>query len=136
LQVLKDVRVAIGGKVAQLRALFDTGSNFTIMGYNTLKSKLGDVEIKRLAKPREVVLVNGQKIIIDAYVDAEIYIDDYMIEERIYLSKDVVGRVFVGEKEMRLPDLIIGAPTMDMEWGSGGDNFFTSQMIGGSSSPL
>lgn len=36
-----------------------------------------------------------------------------MIEERVYLSKDVAREVVVKGRELRLPNLIIGAPTME-----------------------
>jgi hypothetical protein len=35
--VLKDVEVTIEGRTSKLRALFDSGSSFTIMGYERLR---------------------------------------------------------------------------------------------------
>ena len=40
-----------------------------------------------MVKPREVVLVDGRKIVIDGYIDSQITINGYMIEDRIYFSK-------------------------------------------------
>jgi len=114
--VLKDVEVTIEGRTSRLRALFDSGSSFTIMGYEKLKEVFGDVKVKLLIKPREAALLNGEKIIIDGYVDAQILIDEYLIEDRIYFTKNMVKEAILeGERKM-LPDLIIGAPTLET-WG-------------------
>jgi hypothetical protein len=108
--------VRIEGKAYRLRALFNSGSNFTIMGYERFKKLFADVEIKPLTKPREVALINGQKIIIDGYVDSEILIDEYLIEDRIYLTRDMVKEVILEGEMKALPELIIGAPTLET-WG-------------------
>jgi hypothetical protein len=108
--------VRIEGKACRLRALFNSGSSFTIMGYERFKEFFADVEIKPLTKPREVALINGQKIIIDGYVDSEILIDEYLIEDRIYLTRDMVKEVILEGEMKALPDLIIGAPTLET-WG-------------------
>jgi len=39
---------------------------------------------------------------------------DYIIADRIYISKDIVREVVVQGRIVELPDLIIGAPTMGM----------------------
>jgi hypothetical protein len=113
--VLKDVEVTIEERTSRLRALFDSGSSFTIMGYEKLKEVFGDVKVKPLIKPKEAALLNGQKIVIDGYVDAQILIDEYLIEDRIYLTENMVKEVILEGKKM-LPDLIIGAPTLET-WG-------------------
>ena len=46
-------------------------------------------------KPGEAALLNGQKIIIDGYVDAQILADGYLIENRIYLTKNMVKEVIL-----------------------------------------
>ncbi|WP_304330475.1 hypothetical protein [Candidatus Culexarchaeum yellowstonense] len=114
--ILKYVEVNIDGKISRLLALFDSGSNFTIMGYGRLKELFGDVKFKFLSKPREASLLNGQKILIDGYVDSQILIDGYLIEDRIYLTKDMVKEVVLEGERRLLPDLIIGAPTLET-WG-------------------
>jgi len=114
--ILKYVEVNIDGKISRLLALFDSGSNFTIMGYGRLKELFGDVKFKFLSKPRETSLLNGQKILIDGYVDSQILIDGYLIEDRIYLTKDMVKEVVLEGERRLLPDLIIGAPTLET-WG-------------------
>jgi hypothetical protein len=113
---LKDVEVTIEGRTFRLRALFDSGSSFTIMGYEKLKEVFGDVKVKPLIKPREAALLNGRKIIIDGYVDAKILVDEYLIEDRIYLTKNMVKEVILEGERRMLPDLIIGAPTLET-WG-------------------
>jgi len=69
-----------------------------------------------LIKPREAALLNGQKIVIDGYVDAQILVDEYLIEDRIYLTKNMVKEVILEGERRMLPDLIIGAPTLET-WG-------------------
>jgi hypothetical protein len=113
MRILKDVEVKIEGKVCRLSALFDSGSNFTIMGYGRLKELFGDVKFKLLSRPREASLLNGQKILIDGYVDAQILIDEYLIEDRIYLTRQMVKEVILEGERRFLPDLIIGAPTLE-----------------------
>jgi hypothetical protein len=114
--VLKDVEVMIEGRTSRLRALFDSGSSFTIMGYERLREVFGDVKVKPLIKPREATLLNGQKIVIDGYVDSQILIDEYLIEDRIYLTENMVKEVILEGERRMLPDLIIGAPTLET-WG-------------------
>jgi hypothetical protein len=114
--VLKEVEVTIEGKTSRFRALFDSGSSFTIMGYERLREVFGDVKVKPLIKPREATLLNGQKIVIDGYVDAQILIDEYLIEDRIYLTKNMVKEVILEGKRRMLADLVIGAPTLET-WG-------------------
>ncbi len=114
--ILKDVKVTINGKTSKLKALFDTGSSFTIMGYQRLMELFKNVKIKVLAKPREAALINGQKIVIDGYIDAEILIEDHYIVTLIYLSKNIPKEVVIEGKRIPLPDLIIGAPTLET-WG-------------------
>ena len=113
MQVVMPVRVRISGREATLTALFDTGSAFTLMGHVILKKRFGDVEIRALSRPRKAVLVNGQEITINAFIDAQLFIKDYMIEERIYLSPDIVEEAEVAGAKRRLPELLIGAPTME-----------------------
>jgi hypothetical protein len=114
--VLKDVEVTIEGRTFRFRALLDSGSSFTIMGYERLREVFGDVKVKPLIKPREAALLNGQKIVIDGYVDAQILIDEYLIEDRIYLTKNMVKEVILEGKRRMLADLVIGAPTLET-WG-------------------
>jgi hypothetical protein len=116
MQILKEVKVTIEGKTSRLSALFDSGSSFTIMGYERLKELFGEVGVKPLVKPREAALLNGQKIVIDGYVDSQILIDEYLIEDRIYLTKQMVKEVILEGEIRPLPDLIIGAPTLET-WG-------------------
>jgi len=116
MQILKDIIVKIEGRTSKMRALFDAGSTFTVMGYSVLEERFGKVSAKPLPKPLEGALPNGQKIVIDGYVDAEFIIDEYLRSERIYLSKDIVKKVVPEEREIALPELIIGSPTMEV-WG-------------------
>lgn len=116
MRILKDVKVTVEEKTSKLSALFNSGSSFTIMGYQRLKELFDKVEIRQLIKPWEAALINGQKIVIDGFVDSQILIDAYLIEDRIYLTKEMVKEVVLEGERKALPDLIIGAPTLEI-WG-------------------
>jgi len=49
-------------------------------------------------------------------VDSQILIDGYLIEDRIYLTRNIVKEVVLEGERRLLPDLIIGAPTLET-WG-------------------
>ncbi len=116
MQVLREVEVRIEGKTSRLKALFDSGSSLTVMGYERLREAFGEVNVKHLVKPREVALLNGQKLIIDGYIDSLILIDEYLVEDRIYLARELAKEVVLEGERKALPDLIIGAPTLET-WG-------------------
>jgi len=116
MQVRRNVVVRVSGRAAELDALFDPGSSVTIMGYGVVRELFGDLPMMKLARARWVVLANGEKVMVDAYVNAEILVDEYMVEDRVYLSKDVVRKATIEGRAVKLPDLVIGAPTME-SWG-------------------
>lgn len=90
MQIWKTVKVIIEGKEAEVKTLFDTGSSFTVMGYKVFREIFGDIPTKPLPRTVEAALANGQKVIIDSFIDSQIVIDDYTIADRIYLSKDMI----------------------------------------------
>ena len=49
-------------------------------------------------------------------MDSQILIDDYLIEDRIYLARQMVKEVILKGERRSLPDLIVGAPTLET-WG-------------------
>ena len=116
MQVRRSLVVRVNGRAADFDALFDPGSSITIMSYEVLWELLGEVQTRKLTRARWVVLANGEKVMVDSYVDAEVMFDEYVLEERIYLSGDIVRRAVIEGKEVKLPDLIVGAPTME-SWG-------------------
>ncbi|RLI30422.1 hypothetical protein DRO51_05090 [Candidatus Bathyarchaeota archaeon] len=105
------------GKTVDVEALFDSGSNFTVMGFSKLEKLFGRVKVKPLPKPVKATLINGQQILVEGFVDAELTLKNgYIVSERIYLSRDMVEEAEVEGRKIRIPDLIIGAPTMET-WG-------------------
>jgi len=116
MQVRRNVIVRVEGREAEFDTLFDPGSTITLTSYDAIKELLGDISFRRLVRERWIFLANGGKMLIDAFIDAEIIIDEYMIEERIYLTKDMVRETVVDGRKVKLPDLIIGSPTMEC-WG-------------------
>lgn len=116
MQIWKTVQVSVERKTAVVKALFDSGSSFTLMGYEKLTKLFNEVEVKPLPRVKEAGLLNGQKVTLDGYVVGEILIDDYPIVEIIFLSKDIVSEIVIEGEAKSLPDLIIGAPTLET-WG-------------------
>ena len=117
MQVRKTLKVSVEGKTVDVEALFDSGSNFTVMGFSKLEKLFGRVKVKPLPKPVKATLINGQQILVEGFVDAELTLKNgYIVSERIYLSRDMVEEAEVEGRKIRIPDLIIGAPTMET-WG-------------------
>ena len=117
MQVRKTLKVSVEGKTVDVEALFDSGSNFTVMGFSKLERLFGRVKVKPLPKPVKATLINGQQILVEGFVDAELTLKNgYIVSERIYLSRDMVEEAEVEGRKIRIPDLIIGAPTMET-WG-------------------
>ena len=117
MQVRKTLKVSVEGKTVDVEALFDSGSNFTVMGFSKLERLFGRVKVKPLPKPVKATLINGQQILVEGFVDAELTLKNgYIVSERIYLSRDMVEEAEVEGRKIRTPDLIIGAPTMET-WG-------------------
>jgi len=116
MQVWREIKLTVEQRTAVVKALFDSGSSFTIMGHERFKELFEGSDIKKLTRPREAALLNGQKIIIDSFVDCQMEINDYLIEERIYLSPEMIKEVVLEGESQPLPDLIIGAPTLEV-WG-------------------
>lgn len=114
MQIWKDTEVTIEGKTSKIRALVDTGSTITLMGYEKLKKFFGEIKTKMLVRPIGAAFLNGQKIVVDSYIDAQISINSYLIEERIYLSKGIVREVILEGEHKSLPDLIIGVTTLEI----------------------
>ena len=108
-------RVGIGGRYSDLDVLFDTGSSVTLMSREVLARRFG-VEPKPLKRPRTVYALNGTKLTIDSYVDGEIIIEGEILEERIYISRDIVGEAKFKGKTIKFPELIVGISTMEA-WG-------------------
>jgi hypothetical protein len=48
---LRDVEVTIEGRAFKLKALLDSGSSFTIMGYGRLKEVLGELKLSPWSGP-------------------------------------------------------------------------------------
>ncbi|RLF97966.1 MAG: hypothetical protein DRN49_06695 [Thaumarchaeota archaeon] len=87
------------------------------MGFSKLEKLFGRVKVKPLPKPVKATLINGQQILVEGFVDAELTLKNgYIVSERIYLSRDMVEEAEVEGRKIRIPDLIIGAPTMET-WG-------------------
>jgi hypothetical protein len=63
--VSRDAEVTVEERASKLKALFDSGLSFTIMGYDRSMELFGEVKVKPLIKPGEAALLNGQRIIID-----------------------------------------------------------------------
>jgi len=106
------MKIRFEGNVREVDTLFDSGASISVMSSLTFR-KLFGAKWKKLDKPIRLVLVNGDIIVVDKYVVIDILIGNTFIPIRIFLSDDIKEKAIVDAKEIKIPDLIIGAGTMD-----------------------
>jgi len=113
MRVRRSVILKFKGKEAKVDALFDTGSSFTVMSTRRFVELFKCEDWFTLARPYYAYLLNGNKIKLDKYVIISIIIDDHEIVDLVHLSDDIVTHIRKNGKLVKLPDIIIGAGTMD-----------------------
>jgi len=112
LRVRKAINLRLAGREVECTALFDTGSSYTIIQRAFFEKGFG-ASWERLRKPVKLYLVNGKFVEADKYAQVTLIIDDVELlppETVLVLDK------FAGEVEgrrMRMPEVIVGAGTMD-----------------------
>jgi len=112
MKVRTKMKIRFEGNVREVDTLFDSGASISVMSSLTFR-KLFGAKWKKLDKPIRLVLVNGDIIVVDKYVVIDILIGNTFIPIRIFLSDDIKEKAIVDAKEIKIPDLIIGAGTMD-----------------------
>ncbi|MHA1595534.1 MAG: hypothetical protein ACTSXJ_09220 [Candidatus Baldrarchaeia archaeon] len=113
MRAVQKVKIAYEDKEAELVALFDTGSNFTVMSIKKFKDFFEREDWVPLRKPITVVLINGQKVFLKGYFVADLVIGTLRVPVRIFLTDEIVDEVEVEGRKIRMPDIIIGSGTMD-----------------------
>jgi len=114
MHVLEKIKIKFMGKEVECEALFDIGSNYTIIQRKFFEKHFGKSWIKL---PREVklYLINGEVLKCDKYVEIMIVIDDFELlpPETVLVLDDFVKEIEVNGRKVKLPELIIGSGTMD-----------------------
>lgn len=114
LRVVKEVRVRFMGREAVATALFDTGSGYTVIKKGFFERAFGP-SWSPLPRPVKLYLVNGETVVADKYAAVTIVIDDYELlpPETVLVLDEFVDEIVVEGRKIKLPDVIIGAGTMD-----------------------
>jgi predicted aspartyl protease len=114
LRVVKEVGIRFMGREATAIALFDTGSNYTIIRRSFFEKAFG-AAWTQLPKPIRLYLVNGKFVTADKYAVITIVIDDVELSppETVLILDEFVEEIVIEGRRIRLPDAIIGAGTMD-----------------------
>ena len=112
LRAIKRISIIFRDKTVGCDALFDTGASVTIISTRFFASNFAP-EWKKLEKPLRVFWINGESIIVDKYVQVFLKMDDQVFPETVFLVDDFVEEIEVNGKKIRMPQVIIGAGTMD-----------------------
>ena len=112
MRVLRSVRVKFMSGEATAIALFDSGSSVTIIQRRFFEKVFGSTW-SILEKPLRVCLVDGRCIDIDRYAQLVIEINGFSFPETVLVVDEFVEEIEIEEKKVKLPELIIGAGTMD-----------------------
>ncbi len=113
MRVQKKVILDFKGKRAEAQALFDAGAGFTIMSAKKFERFFNSREWHELDEPYYGYLINREKVKLDRYVILKIIINTHILVEMIFLTDDFVEEIKVGDKIIKMPDIIIGSGTMD-----------------------
>jgi predicted aspartyl protease len=111
-RVLRSVRVKFMSREATAIALFDSGSSVTIIQRRFFEKVFGSTW-SILEKSLRVCLVDGRCIDIDKYAQLVIEINGFSFPETVLVVDEFVEEIEIEEKKVKLPELIIGAGTMD-----------------------
>lgn len=112
MRALKVVKIEAYGKECECVALFDTGSGVTAIQRKFYEENFGRRWLN-LDKPIKVFWLNEQSIDVDKYAQATIIIDEYRLPEVVFVIDEWVEKIRVDEKEIKLPEMVIGSGTMD-----------------------
>ena len=112
MRAISKVGIVLGDRTVKCDALFDTGASVTIMSTKFFMDNFGS-GWKRLDKPLRVFWINGESVMVDKYVQVLIKIGDHVFPETVFLVDDFVEKIKLNEEEIRMPQVIVGAGTMD-----------------------
>ena len=109
MRVLRSVKVGFVGREATVTALFDTGSSASIIQRRFFEKVFGS-SWSVLERPLRVCLVDGRCLAIDQLV---IEVNGFSFPETVLIVDEFAEEIEFEGKKIRLPELIIGAGTMD-----------------------
>ncbi len=114
MRALKNVRIKFMDKEVSCTALFDTGSNYTVIQRTFFEKNFGTNWLK-LPRTIKLYLVNGEFVEADKYAQITIIIDDVELlpPEIVLIVDKFVDEIEVEGRKIKLPELIIGSGTMD-----------------------
>jgi len=114
MRALKNVKIKFLDKEVTCTALFDTGSNYTVIQRTFFEKNFG-ANWLRLPRTIKLYLVNGEFVEADKYAQVTIIIDsvELLPPEVILIVDKFVGEIEVEGRKVKLPELIIGSGTMD-----------------------
>ena len=112
MRAIKRISIIFGNKTVECDALFDTGASITIIGTGFFASNFAS-EWKKLERPLRVFWINGESIVVDKYVQVLLRIDNRWFPETVFLVDDLAEEIEVDGEKIRMPQVIIGAGTMD-----------------------
>jgi hypothetical protein len=114
LRVRKAINLRLAGREVGCTALFDTGSSYTIIQGAFFEKSFG-ASWERLRKPVKLYLVNGKFVEADKYAQVTLIIDDVELlpPETVLVLDEFAEEVEVEGRRMRMPEVIVGAGTMD-----------------------
>ena len=112
MRALKDVKIKFMDKEVDCTALFDTGPGITAIQRSFFEENFGTRWL-RLDRPLRLYWINGESIVVDKYVQANIVINGFELPEVVFIVDDFVKEVMLEGRRIKLPELIIGSGTID-----------------------
>ena len=118
LRVVKEVVIKFMNREAIATALFDTRSSYTVIRRSFFEKAFG-ATWKHLPKPVKLYLVNGKFVTADKYAVVTIVVNNVELSppETVLILvlglDEFVKEIEVGGRRIEIPDVIIGAGTMD-----------------------
>jgi hypothetical protein len=94
--------------------LFDAGSSYTVVQRAFFERSFG-ASWERLSKPVKLYLINGEYVEADKYAQVTIIVDgvELLPPETVLVLDEYAEEVEVEGVKVKLPEVIVGAGTMD-----------------------
>jgi len=114
MRALKTVRVRFMDKEVDCRALFDTGSGYTVIQRTFFEESFGACWSK-LPRTIKLYLINGDFVESDKYAQITLIIDGFELlpPETVLIVDEFVREIVVEGERVSLPNLVVGSGTMD-----------------------
>ncbi len=101
-------------KEVDCRALFDTGSGYTVVQRTFFEESFG-TGWSKLPRTIKLYLINGDFVEADKYAQITLIIDDFELlpPETVLIIDEFIREIEVEGERISLPKLIVGSGTMD-----------------------